>query len=105
MLDPLIFLIGWILGASSLIMGVAAAYYLYKTSKLYGGAIGSNLSKICFGTIALIIGLIVLGILLTNLAQEIPDSIDTLLIATVFTVPGFLLMAIGARNLVKTAKG
>ncbi len=105
MINPIILTIGWCIGALSLFLGILAVYYMYKTSRIYGGKIGSSLNKICIGTAVVIIGLIVLGAILTLISQQSPESevLDMLLIVTVFTVPGFLAMALGARKLASVA--
>jgi len=106
MLNPIVMTIGWSLGAISLLLGIAAVYYMYKTSKTYGGKIGASLKNISIGTIIIIISLIVLGIILTIITQQLPEgeNFNILILIAAFMIIGFMAILTGARNLLSVAK-
>jgi phage-related holin len=103
MIEPISFYGGWVLGIVGLVIGVVASYYMYKTSKIYGGKIGSSLKYIGIGTVIVIISLILLGASISILIQKTDASMDEALIVIALAIPGFLSMAIGARKLASVA--
>jgi phage-related holin len=103
MVNPITFYGGWVLGIASLVIGIVAAYYLYKTSRTYGGKIGSSLKYIGVGTIIIIISLIILGAFISIVLDKTNTTMNEAMIVIALAVPGFLSMAIGARKLASVA--
>ncbi|MCX6819238.1 MAG: hypothetical protein NT129_04550 [Candidatus Aenigmarchaeota archaeon] len=103
MLDPLLFYGGWALGIASLVIGVVASYYMYKTSKTYGGKIGSSLKYIGVGTVIIIISLMILGAFISIVLDRTNTTMNEAMLVIALAIPGFLSMAIGARKLASVA--